>query len=81
MKKEKKILVVKFKGSIEPCTVYRIVEGEAETMYSAILKCNCPHIKIEVVGWIPAILLCKIAGAVGNVYALDRMLRYKHSLN
>lgn len=73
--------ILKFLGNSEPCTVYRVIEPNEVIERSPELNELVPHVKIEVMGWVPKQLLTKAIGSPDNVFGLDRLLKETQQVN
>jgi hypothetical protein len=77
--------IIKFKGRVEPCVVYRVTDAteilqgftEPESGRERIM----PHIKIEVMGYVPVQLITPVVGHPMNMFALDKMLHQNAQTN
>lgn len=76
--------IVKFEGNEEPCIVYRVldssevmIEFALGNVYAELL----PHIKIEVMGFVPVKLLRPAMGHDRNMFALDKAMLMNKQLN
>lgn len=69
--------IVKFLGREEPCVVYRVQDANEKILEFSLDGCSyeiLPHIKIEVMGWVPKRYLVAVEGHPRNMFALDKML-------
>lgn len=62
---------VKFKLNTEPCIVYEVKNATEVVEYADPLGKYCPHIEIEILGYVPVELLAEAVNHPRNVPAID----------
>jgi hypothetical protein len=76
--------VVKMVGNEEPCVVYRVTDPTEEIMNCVMadrVPMLLPHVKIEIMGWVPVSFLVKARSVAGNMFAIDKILFLKDQCN
>lgn len=76
--------IVKFEDRVEPCVVYRVLDDTIVNDWFSIngsIPEILPHIKIEVMGYVPLKYLVPVVGHPNNMFALDKMLHQNFQTN
>ena len=72
--------IVKFLDRQEPCTVYRIID-RAEVLIEFQKEGMLPHVKIEVLGFVPVKYIEPAGNIVGNKFAIDAAMEIHDHVN
>lgn len=76
--------IVKFDGNEEPCVVYRVLDSSEVLIEFALGRLTpqlIPHIKVEVIGFVPVEYIRPIIGHPRNMFALDKAMLLNKQLN
>lgn len=72
--------IVKFLERQEPCTVYRIIDP-TEVLIEFKKEGMIPHVKIEMLGFVPVKYIEPAGNTVGNKFAIDTAMEIHDHVN